>query len=161
MLWWLLLLLVPLLVAGALHFAARHSRATPPTYGLVEGQLRPCPSTPNCVASEQGPSRAEQRVAPLRLDGRSPEEAWNDLQRAVRAEGGELAVVTNDYLVATVRTPLFGFIDDLEARLDQSAGMIHLRSASRVGRSDFGANRKRVARITALFDEGRHGREAR
>ncbi len=158
---WLLLLLVPLLAAGALHLVARHSRTAPPTYGLADGQLRPCPSTPNCVGSEQGTSRAEQQIAPLHLDGRSPEEAWAVLQQVVRAAGGELAVVTSDYLVATFRTPLFGFIDDLEARLDQSTGMIHLRSASRVGRSDFDANRKRITRITALFDEVRHGRETK
>ena len=155
---WLLLLLVPLLAAGALHLAARHSRTAPPTYGLADGLLRPCPSTPNCVGSEQGTSRAEQRISPLRLDGRSPEMAWAGLQRVVRAEDGELAVVTSDYLVATFRTPVFGFIDDFEARLEQNTGLIHLRSASRFGRSDFGANRKRVARIAALFDEVPHGR---
>jgi uncharacterized protein (DUF1499 family) len=58
---------------------------------------------------------------------------------------------TGDYLAATFRTPLLGFIDDLEARLDREAGVIQLRSASRVGHSDLGANRKRIERLVALF----------
>jgi uncharacterized protein (DUF1499 family) len=49
------------------------------------------------------------------------------------------------YLHATFASPLFGFVDDLEAR--RKGEIIHVRSASRVGHSDFGANRRRIERI--------------
>ncbi len=39
------------------------------------------------------------------------------------------------------------FVDDLEARLDIDAGLIHMRSASRTGYYDFNVNRKRVEQI--------------
>jgi len=40
-----------------------------------------------------------------------------------------------------------GFVDDVEFLLDEKAGVIHVRSASRLGRSDFGVNRDRVETI--------------
>ena len=36
------------------------------------------------------------------------------------------------------------FVDDVELYYDEKAGLIHVRSASRLGRRDFGVNRKRV-----------------
>ncbi|RME32632.1 MAG: DUF1499 domain-containing protein, partial [Gammaproteobacteria bacterium] len=56
-----------------------------------------------------------------------------------------------DYLHAIFTTPLFRFTDDLECRLDRQAGLIHLRSASRVGHWDLGANRRRAERLRAAF----------
>jgi len=48
---------------------------------------------------------------------------------------------------------LFGFVDDLEIRIDAEVSVIHLRSASRVGKSDLGANRKRVEMIKKSYRE--------
>lgn len=151
------LLAVVLLLAAALFAAARYSRGLTPTYGLEQGQLRPCPPRPNCVCSEAGVLDPRQRIEPLLLRGRDPEEAWTALQRAVVAAGGDAVAVRADYLAATFRTPLLGFVDDLEARLDTQAGVIHLRSASRVGHSDLGANRARVERVAAHFAAGVSG----
>jgi uncharacterized protein (DUF1499 family) len=53
----------------------------------------------------------------------------------------------------TFASALFGFVDDLEIRIDAEVGSIHLRSASRVGKSDLGANRKRVEIIQKLYRE--------
>jgi len=148
---WLTLLLAPLLTLAALYAAAHHSRGMTPAYGLVDGRLRPCPPTPNCVGSEPGPSRLDKQVAPLRPGAHATEQAWPALQRAITAQGGVLVLVTSDYLTATFKTPLLGFVDDFEARFDKVAGVIHLRSASRVGRSDLGANRARLERLTAAY----------
>jgi len=148
---WLTLLLVPLLTLAALYAAAHYSRGMTPAYGLVDGRLRPCPPTPNCIGNEPGPSRSGEQVAPLRPGAHAAEQAWAALQRAITAEGGELVLVTGSYLAATFKTPLLGFVDDLEARLDEATGVIHLRSASRVGRSDLGANRARLERLTAAY----------
>ena len=55
------------------------------------------------------------------------------------------------YLRAEARSALFRFVDDVELLADEDAGLIHFRSSSRVGRSDFGVNRRRLRRITALI----------
>ncbi len=51
---------------------------------------------------------------------------------------------TEDYLHAECRSALFGFVDDLELQLRPSESIIAVRSASRLGYSDFGVNRRRV-----------------
>ncbi len=64
---------------------------------------------------------------------------------AVRSlPGARLEVATDTYLRARVRTPLFRFVDDLELLIDSESGLVHVRSASRVGSWDLGANRRRV-----------------
>jgi uncharacterized protein (DUF1499 family) len=65
--------------------------------------------------------------------------------------GGSIQVEETDYLAATFTSSVFRFVDDLELRIDTSQQTIHLRSASRVGRSDGGANRKRVELIKNSF----------
>ena len=65
--------------------------------------------------------------------------------------GGDLVVDESSYLTATFRSRVFGFVDDLEIRFDTEMPIIHLRSASRVGYSDRGVNRKRVKRLRTTF----------
>ena len=55
------------------------------------------------------------------------------------------------YLRAVFKTRLMRFRDDFEARLDAEAGRIHVRSASRLGYSDLGANRKRVEALRSAW----------
>jgi uncharacterized protein (DUF1499 family) len=147
---WFALLAPPLLAAAALYAAAVTSRGAQPPTDLVDGRLRSCPATPNCVCSEPGGGSDAQRIDPLPV-GDDAAAAWAALQRAITDAGGRPHVTGRRHLAATFRTPLFGFVDDLEARLDPEAGVIHLRSASRVGRSDLGANRARVVRIAAAY----------
>ena len=142
---WIVFVLA-LATVGALFAAAHQSRSRAPDYGLDEGRLRGCPATPNCVCSEAGGADPARAIDPLPLAGREHAAAWQALQDAIVS------------LAATFRTPLFGFIDDLEARLDRYAGVIQLRSASRVGHSDLGANRKRIERLVALFTRAPEGR---
>ncbi|HEY9596037.1 MAG TPA: DUF1499 domain-containing protein, partial [Cyanophyceae cyanobacterium] len=44
-----------------------------------------------------------------------------------------------------------GFVDDVEFFLDDNANVIQVRSASRLGESDLGVNRKRIETIRAEF----------
>ena len=77
-----------------------------------------------------------------------------DLMKGVIQEvGGEITAEAGAYMSATFTSALFGFVDDVEWRNDSANHTIHLRSASRVGHSDFGVNRKRVALISSLFNE--------
>jgi uncharacterized protein (DUF1499 family) len=154
---WIVFVLA-LATVGALFAAAHQSRSRAPDYGLDEGRLRGCPATPNCVCSEAGGADPARAIDPLPLAGREHAAAWQALQDAIASLGGDVVLSTGDSLAATFRTPLLGFIDDLEARLDRDAGVIQLRSASRVGHSDLGANRKRIERLVALFTRAPEGR---
>ena len=112
------------------------------TVGPEDGRLRPCPDSPNCVSSQE--TSAEHAIEPLRFEG-DPDAAFAALVELVRAfPRAEVVTVEGGYLHAVVRTPVLRFADDLELLLDRDARTIHVRSASRVGRSDLGANRARV-----------------
>jgi uncharacterized protein (DUF1499 family) len=119
-----------------------------PELGLLNGQLRPCPTSPNCVCSEVPVEGAF--VEPLSYTT-TVEDAWRNIKQAIVDTGGVVVTEQDGYLHARYETPLMRYIDDVELRLDANHQVIHIRSASRVGQSDLGANRKRVARIRAAF----------
>ena len=121
---------------------------TPP--GLLDGRLSPCPDKPNCVCSEFR-RQSSHFVDALPMTGASTSETLANLQAVVSGLGGEIGLVTDDYLAATFTSRLFRFVDDVEFRIDVQAGVVHVRSASRVGRSDLGANLERVERIRMLL----------
>jgi uncharacterized protein (DUF1499 family) len=122
---------------------------TPPALGIADGELLPCPPTPNCVVSQADPADATHHVAPITFHG-DPAKVWAALADAVRATAG--ATILDEqagYLRAEFVSRVLGFVDDVEFRLDSGAKRIHVRSASRLGRSDFGVNRARVEAIRA------------
>ena len=121
-----------------------------PELGLLNGQLRPCPETPNCVCSEQYVEGAF--IEPLVYTD-TADEAWRKIKHAIITTGGNVLTERQGYLHARYETTLLRFVDDVELRLDENTQMLHIRSASRVGKSDLGANRKRVARIRAVFNK--------
>jgi hypothetical protein len=79
------------------------------------------------------------------------EEIMDLIKRVIQEVGGEIMAEEGAYISATFTSPLLGFVDDVECRNDKANHTMHLRSVSRVGYSDFGANRKRVAVILNLF----------
>ena len=115
----------------------------------IDGHLNPCPDTPNCVNSEQVHGKAS--IDPLQVSG-SLIKSWQVLQQAVQEEGGKIEMVNETFLHATFRSRIFRFVDDVTCRLDQKNQLIHISSASRVGYSDLGANRKRVERIRTRYN---------
>lgn len=113
--------------------------------GLVDGRLRPCPSSPNCVCSQD--EDAGHHIDPLRFAD-SPRAAWDRLHDLVHKLPRTRVVSRDDnYLHVEFTTPLMRFVDDVEFLLDESASQIHVRSSSRIGHSDLGANRKRIEAI--------------
>lgn len=114
----------------------------PADLGLHGAVLRPCPSSPNCVSSDA--SDVSHRVAAFELGVPAPE-AWRAVRVAVAGLPRTVIVKeTSDYLHAECASAVFGFVDDLELQLRASEGRIAVRSASRLGRSDLGVNRRRV-----------------
>jgi uncharacterized protein (DUF1499 family) len=112
-------------------------------------QLSACPDTPNCTSS-QAPGTAHF-IAPIPYSG-SPDSALQRL-RTVLATLPRMTITAEQgtYLHAEVRSRLFHFVDDIEFLLDTEQQLIHVRSASRTGYSDFGVNRRRVERIRTAF----------
>ncbi len=113
--------------------------------GVADGRLRPCPGSPNCVVSEG----RDANIAPFLLQGA---EGWKRLRLAIIAQGGSIEREDDGYLHATFRSRLFGFVDDLECRRD--GAMAQVRSASRLGWWDLGANRRRVERLRMVLEMG-------
>lgn len=114
----------------------------PSDLGVRDGKLKPAPSSPNCVNSQaQDPTHA---IAPLAYRT-TPEAALKTIAEIVRATPRTRIVSqTNDYLYAEYESALMGFIDDVEFWLPAGDRIVHVRSASRVGYSDLGVNRKRI-----------------
>jgi len=111
--------------------------------GLVDGRLSPCPEKPNCVCSEPD-ADAGHFIAPVMMPDNSGPDTLPVLKQVILDMGGSIQAESDNYLAATFSSALFGFVDDLEIRVDAPQGMIHVRSASRVGHSDMGVNRKRT-----------------
>lgn len=122
---------------------------TAPELGLVNGRLKPCPDSPNCVNS-QAPD-TQHHVEPLPL----PPGAGDPIARLAELLGSqprvEVVETRDDYLHAVFISRILRFRDDVEFLLDREAGVFQVRSASRLGYSDMGANRARVERLRELL----------
>jgi uncharacterized protein (DUF1499 family) len=113
--------------------------------------LPPCPNTPNCVSTQATDSH---RIEPIRYTG-SASEATERLLAVLRAIPRTRIVASDQGTVrAEFTTRFFRWVDDGLFIIDDSSKTIHFRSASRVGRSDFGVNRKRMEGIRKVFAEG-------
>ncbi len=109
----------------------------------------PCPDRPNCVSSMAQDPR--HFIAPLAVDD-DPERAFRRLGRLIQEMPGSRLIKYGDtYIHAECRTRWLRFIDDLECYLDRNAAVIHIRSASRLGYSDLGVNRRRVERLRRMM----------
>ena len=117
----------------------------PTNLGLKDGRLAPCKRTPNCVSSQADPADSEHYIAPIAFRGsmRALRQAVESMPRAtvISAEAR--------YLYAEFRTRLMRYVDDVELYYDEAAGLVHVRSASRLGRRDFGVNRRRIEELRA------------
>jgi uncharacterized protein (DUF1499 family) len=123
----------------------------PDNLGAKNGRLAPCKRSPNCVSSQADRADGEHYIAPIAFKGTAVE-AMAAVKRAVVAmERATVMREERDYLYAEFRSKLLGFVDDVELLYDEKAGVFHVRSASRLGRRDFGANRARVEKLRALI----------
>lgn len=153
-----LALVLLLTVAGlALHVATASgdtvfSWQRPDNLGVKEGRLAPPKPTPNCVSSQAEAADEEHFIAPIPFAGDAPAamaavraavESMRDAT-VIRQEGG--------YLYAEFRTRIMRYVDDVEFVFDAKTGLIHVRSASRLGRRDFGVNRARVESLRARIE---------
>jgi uncharacterized protein (DUF1499 family) len=115
----------------------------PTNLGATNGRLAPCRRTPNCVSSQADPSDREHYIAPLRA-------SMTEVRRVVESLPRTRIVLAHpDYLYAEFRSRLLGFVDDVEFFFD--GAIVQVRSASRLGRRDFGVNRARIERLRKML----------
>ena len=124
---------------------------TPPDdLGIHNGQLRSCPSSPNCVNSQSPSADEEHAIAPLSYTGSQPQA--RDALLSILKDWPRLTLIDqrDDYIRCEFASALMGFVDDVEFYFS-APGRIDVRSASRLGHSDFGVNRKRIEMIRQKF----------
>lgn len=142
------LLLYPGMAMAAL-FGNLFAGSAPAGLGPVDGRLGKCPARPNCVSSQALDD--PHRIAPFAFSG-TERDAMARLARVIAAEpGGRIVEQRPDYLYATFQTPVMGFVDDVEFLLQARDRTIDVRSASRLGYSDLGVNRKRIEALRKSF----------
>ena len=107
--------------------------------------LGPCPDSPNCVSSQS--SDSSHFIEPIRLTV-APERGWDALKAVLQAMQRVKIVEESDgYIHAEATSRMFRFVDDVEFLMRPDGQFVDVRSASRVGYSDFGVNRRRIERI--------------
>ncbi len=150
-----LFLLFALLAVGALFAATRLGAFTgkaPSDLGVRDGKLKAPATTPNSVSSQAAlwpdhPQRSFAEIAPLKLQGDAATTLARLAQFVEATAGARIVERKPDYLYAQFTTSLMRYVDDVEFWFDPAAQVIQLRSASRVGHGDLGANRARIERL--------------
>ena len=132
-------------------FGISFSMRRPANLGVKDGRLAPCKRSPNCVSSQADPVDKEHYIAPIVFTG-----TMEELRKAL----AEVTLATiieaqGNYLYAEFRTPFLRFVDDVELYYEKEKSLIQVRSASRLGRRDFKANRRRVEQLRAFIQARR------
>jgi uncharacterized protein (DUF1499 family) len=119
----------------------------PADLGVREGRLAPCKRTPNCVSSQANPADLEHYIAPIHGSLAAARDALKSMPRTTIIEEQP------GYVYAEFRSRLLRYVDDVELYFDGQ--VIHVRSCSRLGRRDFGVNRRRMEDLRRLIEARR------
>ena len=120
---------------------------TPTNIGINNGKLAACLSTPNCVSSQAPENDVEHSIQPIQVGGKTSE-IISDLKMVIQSlPRTKIVTKTKNYMYVEFSSKLMGFVDDVEFYLDDTSKVIQVRSASRLGESDFGVNRQRIEEI--------------
>ncbi|MBI2317301.1 MAG: DUF1499 domain-containing protein [Betaproteobacteria bacterium] len=155
--YWLAIALALLALAAVLAGQIGLLQGTPPAdLGVREGKLKPPSVTENSVSSQAAlypdhPQRRYADIAPLALQGDDAATLAKIKAILGTMEGAKVVKSEPDYLYAQFTTRWMKFVDDVECWFDPAHGVIQVRSASRVGRRDFGVNRERIEAIRAAL----------
>lgn len=126
--------------------------------GLTNNHLSKCPETPNCFSTENK-NHLGHYISPINIseENKANSDSLFILKEIVQSMGGEIKTEKDHYFSSIFTSNIFGFVDDLEIRIDNIERVIHIRSASRVGRSDMGVNKKRIELIKQLYKDKING----
>ena len=123
----------------------------PTNLGITDNKFTDCPAAPNCVSSDA--SDEPHKVLPIKFNVLANDTWQIAKQTVLKLPRTQIISETPDYLHAECTSAVFGFVDDLELQLRPADGIIAIRSASRLGHSDFGVNRERVETFRRLLDK--------
>lgn len=147
---WLLIVVALVVITGVLAGQLGLLKGTPPTdLGVHEGKLKPPSKTPNSVSSQASlypdhPQRAYASIAPLSMKGDGAA-TLSRIAGIIKAmDGAQIVKMEPGYLYAQFTTRIMKYVDDAEFWFDPVAGVIQVRSSSRLGSSDLGVNRERI-----------------
>lgn len=127
------------------------SGSRPASAGFAGGRFAEGDGRPNWVSSTVAPADSRHHVAPFDFAGDATQ-AWASLEAAIAAAPRARVVARSPgYLHVEFRSRALGFVDDAEFALDAAAGVIHVKSAARLGIRDFSVNRERVEALRATL----------
>lgn len=142
-------LIITAIMAMFVVFLMLKNTKTPSALGVVGGKLAPEPKFPNAVSSQT--DDPEKQVTPFPFKGDLKDTKAN-IKQALQAYGNSvIESETEEYIHAVNTTPVLKFKDDLEFLFLEKEGIVHFRSASRMGYTDLGLNRKRYNRLLELY----------
>ncbi len=130
----------------------------PDAIGLKNNRLAPCPKSPNCVSSQDDATEGEDSrhaISPLVYEGPLAETRRRLIDIINAMKRTTLVTADERYIHAEFRSALFRFVDDVEFFFPEGQNIIHVRSASRVGYSDLGVNRKRIESVRSKLSKSR------
>ena len=113
--------------------------------------MTPCPRTPNCVSSVD--TDRGHFVQPLRFAGPAINSQYRLLNILNEFKGARVVTFEENLVQAEFISSIFGFVDDVEFYFDDRKKIINVKSASRVGFSDLGVNRRRIEKIRMRFEQ--------
>ena len=119
--------------------------------GLNNGQLSSCPESPNCVVSQNGDDAHSIAAIPYTSDRATAKETLLKVLSVVPRT--EIVEQTDNYIHAESTSRIFKFVDDVEFYFPEGEKVIELKSASRVGESDLGVNRRRIEQIRLAMED--------
>lgn len=119
--------------------------ASPVGLGVTDGHLTDCPASQNCVVSLGADAKHAIDPIEYHVDRNKAREILQKVLTVVPRTS--VIEQTDNYIYATSKSRIFKFIDDVEFYFPPNENIIHMRSASRIGESDLGVNRRRLEQI--------------
>jgi uncharacterized protein (DUF1499 family) len=150
----LLALIVALLAAAQMGML---SGRQPADLGVKQGRLKAPSNTPNSVSSQADlypdhPQLANAMIEALPLKHGDASASVKALVNALSSlQGVSVVEQRHDYVHAEAQTPWLKFVDDMEFWVNPERQIIEVRSASRMGRKDFGVNRQRIETLRKAY----------
>jgi len=148
MVWAITLVCVPIILTVILSGCAGKR---PASVGVTDGKFFPCPKRPNCVSSMSEDQR--HYIEPF-IYSSEKQQAFRTLQRVLaELDPATIIAQSDNYLHVEFKSRYLGFVDDVEFYFANDEQLIHIRSASRLGYSDLGVNRKRMNSVRSKYYE--------
>ena len=136
---------ITIIVGIILTLASIALPATAEGLGINDGHLANCPASQNCVVSQN--ADLKHAIDPIYYHTDRQTARGTLLKVLTVVPRTEVVEQTDNYIHALSKSRIFRFVDDVEFYFPENENLIHIRSASRIGESDLGVNRRRMEQI--------------